>query len=39
MGVLSSVEEVVDAVLYLTEARSVTGEVLSIDGAAHVGRW
>jgi NAD(P)-dependent dehydrogenase (short-subunit alcohol dehydrogenase family) len=39
MGVLSSVEEVVDAVLYLTEAQTVTGEVLNVDGGAHVGRW
>lgn len=39
MGVLSSVAEIVDAVMYLTEARSVTGEVLSVDGGAHVGRW
>jgi NAD(P)-dependent dehydrogenase (short-subunit alcohol dehydrogenase family) len=39
MGVLSSVEDIVDAVMYLTEARTVTGEVLNVDGGAHVGRW
>jgi NAD(P)-dependent dehydrogenase (short-subunit alcohol dehydrogenase family) len=39
MGVLSSVAEVVDAVLYLTEAQTVTGEILNVDGGAHVGRW
>jgi NAD(P)-dependent dehydrogenase (short-subunit alcohol dehydrogenase family) len=39
MGVLSSVTDIVDAVLYLTEAPTVTGEVLSVDGGAHVGRW
>lgn len=27
------------AVLYLTEARQVTGEVLHVDGGAHVGKW
>jgi enoyl-[acyl-carrier-protein] reductase (NADH) len=26
-------------VLYLTEARQVTGEVLHVDGGAHVGKW
>jgi NAD(P)-dependent dehydrogenase (short-subunit alcohol dehydrogenase family) len=39
MGVLSSVTEIVDAVLYLTEAQTVTGEVLNVDGGAHTGRW
>jgi NAD(P)-dependent dehydrogenase (short-subunit alcohol dehydrogenase family) len=33
------VQDVVDAVLYLTEARQVTGEVLHVDGGAHVGKW
>jgi enoyl-[acyl-carrier-protein] reductase (NADH) len=27
------------AVVYLTEARHVTGEVLHVDGGAHVGKW
>jgi len=39
MGVLSSVEEIVDAVIYLTEAHTVTGEILNVDGGAHTGRW
>jgi NAD(P)-dependent dehydrogenase (short-subunit alcohol dehydrogenase family) len=39
MGVLSSVRDIVDAVMYLTEARTVTGEILSVDGGAHSGRW
>jgi NAD(P)-dependent dehydrogenase (short-subunit alcohol dehydrogenase family) len=39
MGVLSSVQEIVDAVLYLTEAQSITGEILNVDGGAHTGRW
>jgi NAD(P)-dependent dehydrogenase (short-subunit alcohol dehydrogenase family) len=36
---LSSVQEIVDAVLFLTEAPRVTGEVLHVDGGAHLGRW
>jgi NAD(P)-dependent dehydrogenase (short-subunit alcohol dehydrogenase family) len=39
MGRMVDVQDVVDAVLYLTEARQVTGEVLHIDGGAHVGKW
>ena len=39
MGILSSVNDIADAVMYLTEARSVTGEILSVDGGAHIGRW
>jgi PAS domain-containing protein len=36
---LPSVSDVVDAVVYLTEARNITGEVLHVDGGAHQGRW
>jgi len=39
MGSISSVQEIVDAVIYLTEAPHVTGEVLHVDGGAHVGKW
>jgi len=39
MGRISDVQDIVDAVLYLTEAKSVTGETLRVDGGAHVGRW
>jgi NAD(P)-dependent dehydrogenase (short-subunit alcohol dehydrogenase family) len=39
MGVLSSIKDIVDAVIYLTEARTITGEILSVDGGAHNGRW
>jgi NAD(P)-dependent dehydrogenase (short-subunit alcohol dehydrogenase family) len=39
MGVISSVQEIVDAVVYLTEASHVTGEILHVDGGAHIGRW
>jgi NAD(P)-dependent dehydrogenase (short-subunit alcohol dehydrogenase family) len=39
MGALSEAKDVAEAVIYLTEARYVTGEVLHVDGGAHVGRW
>lgn len=39
MGTISSVSDIVDAIVYLTEARNVTGEVLHVDGGAHQGRW
>jgi NAD(P)-dependent dehydrogenase (short-subunit alcohol dehydrogenase family) len=39
MGSISTVQEIVDAVIYLTEAPHVTGEVLHVDGGAHVGKW
>ena len=39
MGSISTVEEIASAVVYLTEARQIAGEVLHVDGGAHVGRW
>ncbi|HKV24658.1 MAG TPA: SDR family oxidoreductase [Candidatus Acidoferrum sp.] len=39
MKTISSVADVVDAVVYLTEALNVTGEVVHVDGGAHQGRW
>jgi NAD(P)-dependent dehydrogenase (short-subunit alcohol dehydrogenase family) len=39
MGQISDVKDIVDAILYLTEAGQVTGEVLHVDGGAHVGKW
>jgi NAD(P)-dependent dehydrogenase (short-subunit alcohol dehydrogenase family) len=39
MGTISNAKEIADAVVYLMEARNVTGEVLHVDGGAHVGRW
>jgi NAD(P)-dependent dehydrogenase (short-subunit alcohol dehydrogenase family) len=39
MGTISEVSDIVDAVVYLTEARQVTGEVLHVDGGAHSSRW
>ena len=39
MGAVSDPKDIAEAVLYLTEARYVTGEVLHVDGGAHSGRW
>lgn len=39
MGALSEARDVAEAVMYLTEARYVTGEVLHVDAGAHVGKW
>jgi NAD(P)-dependent dehydrogenase (short-subunit alcohol dehydrogenase family) len=39
LGRIADAQDIADAVLYLTEARQVTGEVLHVDGGAHVGRW
>lgn len=39
MGTIISAEDIAEAVVYLTEAGQVTGEVLRVDGGAHVGRW
>lgn len=39
MGTISDAKDVAEAVVYLTEARQVTGEVLHVDGGAHVGKW
>ena len=39
MGSIAEISDIVDAVLYLADARQVTGEVLHVDGGAHVGRW
>jgi NAD(P)-dependent dehydrogenase (short-subunit alcohol dehydrogenase family) len=39
MSRISDVKDIADAVLYLTEASGVTGEVLHVDGGAHFGKW
>ena len=39
LGGIIDAQDIADAVLYLTEARQVTGELLRVDGGAHVGRW
>ncbi len=39
MGMISDVDDIVDAIVYLTEARHVTGEVRHVDAGAHNGKW
>jgi NAD(P)-dependent dehydrogenase (short-subunit alcohol dehydrogenase family) len=39
MGTISDANDIAEAVVYLTEAHHVTGEVLHVDGGAHVGKW
>jgi NAD(P)-dependent dehydrogenase (short-subunit alcohol dehydrogenase family) len=39
MGTISTSEEIASAVVYLTESRQITGEVLHVDGGAHNGKW
>jgi NAD(P)-dependent dehydrogenase (short-subunit alcohol dehydrogenase family) len=39
MGQVSSISDIVDAVLYLCDAVQVTGEVLRVDGGSHIGQW
>jgi NAD(P)-dependent dehydrogenase (short-subunit alcohol dehydrogenase family) len=39
MASITTIEDVAGAVVYLTEARQITGEVLHVDGGAHLGKW
>jgi hypothetical protein len=39
MGMISDLEDIVEAIVYLTEARHVTGEVLHVDAGTHNGKW
>ena len=36
---IGTVQEIVDAALFLVRAPFVTGEVLYVDGGAHAGKW
>lgn len=36
---LASVDEIVDAALFLARSRFITGEVLYVDGGAQAGKW
>jgi NAD(P)-dependent dehydrogenase (short-subunit alcohol dehydrogenase family) len=38
-GRLGEIKEVLDAVLFLTDATFTTGEILHVDGGAHTGKW
>jgi NAD(P)-dependent dehydrogenase (short-subunit alcohol dehydrogenase family) len=39
MGTVSDAKDIANAVLFLTEAPTVTGEVLHVDGGSHIGKW
>ncbi|MGD0585280.1 MAG: SDR family oxidoreductase [Oryzomonas sp.] len=39
MGRPSTVKDITDAVMFLTDAATVTGHILYVDGGAHFGRW
>ena len=39
LGRPSTVSDIADAVLYLTEASTVTGHILYVDGGSHFGHW
>lgn len=39
MGRPSTVKDIADAVMYLTDAATVTGDILYVDGGSHLGRW
>jgi len=39
MGRPSTVKDITDAVMYLTDAATVTGHMLYVDGGAHFGHW
>ena len=36
---ITDVIDIVEAVLYLSRASQVTGEILHVDGGSHAGRW
>src|SRR5262249_22265132 len=39
LGEVASSNDIAQAVLYLTEASQVTGEILRVDGGSHLGHW
>jgi len=39
MTTVTEVKDIVDAVLYLSRAGQVTGEIIHVDGGSHAGRW
>ena len=39
IGRLATVQEIVEAALFLVRAPFITGEVLHVDGGAHAGKW
>ena len=39
LGQIGASRDIAEAVLYLSEASQITGEVLHVDGGAHLGKW
>jgi len=39
LGQIAASQDIAEAVFYLTQASQVTGEVLHVDGGAHLCRW
>jgi NAD(P)-dependent dehydrogenase (short-subunit alcohol dehydrogenase family) len=39
MGQIGTSKDIANAVVYLTEASQVTGEILHVNGGSHVGQW
>ena len=39
METVTEVKDIVDAVLYLSRAGQVTGEIIHVDGGSHAGKW
>jgi NAD(P)-dependent dehydrogenase (short-subunit alcohol dehydrogenase family) len=39
MGRMGEIDDVVQAVLYLEQAKFLTGETINVDGGQHAGRW
>lgn len=39
MGAIADPTDIAEAVAFLAQSRYITGEVLHVDGGAHIGRW
>jgi NAD(P)-dependent dehydrogenase (short-subunit alcohol dehydrogenase family) len=39
MGRISTANDIANAVMYLIDAPTVTGQIMYVDGGAHFGRW
>jgi NAD(P)-dependent dehydrogenase (short-subunit alcohol dehydrogenase family) len=39
LGIVTEPKEIAQTVLFLTESQTITGEVLLVNGGAHLGRW
>jgi NAD(P)-dependent dehydrogenase (short-subunit alcohol dehydrogenase family) len=39
MKTITEIKDIVDAVLYLSRAGQVTGEIIHVDGGSHAGCW